>query len=644
MVSVKLAKLSLKLSGPTSILNFFSVKMDTRDLEVFDDTLRKLQFELSSDKTTIRNKAFASLQDYLDRRSDDIDRLMTSQTYTSETTWQTLFHSTLEGLKQHVEKLRSTALTAALENKCGLYAQVLTRLVAVANGNTDQISKKVLLEEFLSLLKNNQDMDKHFGMSLFLIVDQYLVLSKKMWVGVKCDLYNQYLTLLFHIVENSIANDFYVNCLSNAIQHGLQHLNISSTLEEHLVPMLRKIEAETTESGKMNLFKIAYLIAFETIVNKRVVICQSLFSLAKGILTNYNPTRIRDEPRSHIIKILDLIIVAETVTDDPKALNQQNWNFLLQSCTQLIEKEIERADGSNMAYSGNFTPDPIFIDFAAKVWALTFWDDKVWVNSTGSEQPHKRMRYVEKYQALINRTVSTSSNSGFNRKYSWRWLLILGKVMEMKSIEGEDYEAILELLSEFQPHISKPEQFPGFYLTCKTLLTQNYTLNLKTNQKKVADYWHKIVETAARSCSSINPISNENMMLIRLILKHNQHKGEIFIESLLDTFFTNSINRSNDAIQTLITIMLTFNINFLSDPADKVEKILSYLFMKQKVTAKLVPTRLQTEEKPKAELVARLIVLCNMYKSTVDEKVKEKWLEEAITYGQDSWVNEEYKR
>lgn len=622
--------------------------MERRDFEVLDGTLHNLQIELSSEKTTTRNKAFATFQDILDRRSDEINRLVNSRDYTSDTKWPSLFQSLLDGMKQHVDKIRNTAATSALENKCGMYVHVTTRLVTVANGNSDQIPKKVLLEKCLELLENNQEMDKYFGNCLLTIIDQYLVLSKKVWINIKSVSYKQYLTLLFNIVfntgEKSDNYNFYVKCLTNAIEKGVEQLNISSTLETHLVPMLTKIQGVSSDV-KMNMLKIAYLIASGTIVNKRSVTCQLLFGIAKSIFDTYNATRIRDEHRSYIIKILDLIIVADTVTDDPKALDQQSWNFLLQSCTYIVEQEIERMDRSTVAYGGaSFTIDPIFIDFAAKVCALTFWDENVWVSSTGSQQPQKRMKYLGKYQALISRTEATSSNARLNRKYSWRWMLILGKVMDMhpERIENDDYEVILQLLSEFQPQIQKPEQFQGFYLACKALLSLDRTQNPEIKQKQVADYWHKIVETAARNCSSINQIHNENMMLIRLVLYFKQHKGETFIESLLDTYFTNSINRSNESIQTLITVLLTFNINVLKDPADKIEKILSYLLLKQRVNAKL--SILKTEEKPKAVLIARLIVLCNMYKSTVSEVVKGKWLDEAIEYGQESWLNDEYRR
>lgn len=213
--------------------------------------------------------------------------------------------------------------------------------------------------------------------------------------------------------------------------------------------------------------------------------------------------------------------------------------------------------------------------------------------------------------------------------------------MHPERIESDDYEMILQLLSEFQPQIQRPEHFQGFYLACKTLLEIQETIQV-SDQKKTADFWHKIVETSARNCSSINQTSNENMMLIRLMLKYKQHKGDTFIESLLDTFFTNSINRSNESIQTLITLMLTFNINVLKDASDKVEKILSYLLLKQRVNVKI--SILRTQEKPKAEFVARLIVLCNMYNSTVNDVLKGKWLEEALKFGQESWVNEEFMR
>ncbi|XP_063707842.1 uncharacterized protein LOC134836581, partial [Culicoides brevitarsis] len=617
--------------------------MDHRELEILNSTLRNLIVELQLEKTTIRNKAFTVLQDLLDRRSVEINELINSDSFDSDITWSGLFMASLEGMHQQVLKIKATATTATLENKCGMYSHVMMRLVSVANANFDQIPKKILLEKSLEILERNPDMEEYFGNCLFTVIDRYLVLSTGVWHNVKASLYNMYLKILFQIVEKSVTNNFYVTCLCNAIDVGVQHLNVSSALEAHLVPLLMKIEAEPSESGKMNLLKVAYLIAFETVVNKRIITCQFMFQLAKNLLVTYNPTRIRDEHRIYIIKILDLIIVAETLTENPKALSPENWNTLLQGCTFIVEQEIDRMDRSTYRLnSNNAASDAIFYDFAAKVCALTFWDSEIW--STGSEQPLKRMKYLGKYPALISRVETTSSNHSSRYKFSWRWMLILGKVLEThpERIESDDYEQILQLLAEFQPTIQKPEHFQGFYLACRALLEHETPEKVFGDEKKIAEHWHKIVETAARNCSSINQTSNENLMLIRLMMRHKKHNGEVFIESLLDTYFTNSINRSDESIQTLIALLLTFNINVLKDPADKIEKILSYLLEKQRVNAKT--SILKSQEKPKAELVARLIVICNMYKSTLNAAFKEKWLQEALGHGQELWVNSEYEK
>uniref|UniRef100_A0A336N0J5 CSON008049 protein n=1 Tax=Culicoides sonorensis TaxID=179676 RepID=A0A336N0J5_CULSO len=619
--------------------------MDNKySLQIFDSTLGTCKIELLSDKSAIRNKAFAQLQDFLDRRSDEIHELVKSNEYKSDTTWESLFNAALDGIVIHVEQIKSKAANSALINKCALYEQVVKRLVEVANNQIeDHISKKVILEKCSSLLNDNSDMIKYFGDCLLTLVDDHIAKSKGVWYKIKCDDYKQWINRLFGYLindQNHIPKAKIIACLSSGILAGLQNLNIASALNSFMEPITVKIVTASNEYEKINLMKIAYMIAFETIANNRVETSKCLMEISKVIFKNYNARFVRDDQRSCITKILDLAIETQIITDDDaKLLSEDDFGLLLENCFNFVEQEIARMDHA----LGNVVTDSIFIDFATKVCTLSLWNDFTWTSSNCNEQPHKKMKFLNKFPALISRTEGTSSNRRQVNKYSWRWILILCKITEKhpELITNDDYETILQLLSDFQTRIQKPEEFYGFYIGVKSLLDYEKKNQTCINQKQLNEYWENISKNAVRNCCSINPVSNENLLLLRLILIHKQHKGEQFIESLLGTYFTDSIRRSNDSIHTLITILLTFNIHIFKDVDAKVEKILAFLLCKKMNEKKLLSEKFFDKADP--VLIAKCVVLCNLHKTTFNESIKSEWLEESVNFGLDKWETDEYK-
>lgn len=178
------------------------------------------------------------------------------------------------------------------------------------------------------------------------------------------------------------------------------------------------------------------------------------------------------------------------------------------------------------------------------------------------------------------------------------------------------------------------------YLVCQSLLEYD---QLKTNKKgdvqqiEIEQLWFVIADYTFRSSTTSHTISDAGDALLKLILKNNKHKGESFVQSILDAYISNSIKPTNNTVKTLIVVLLAFNINLLPKAEESVEKIIAYALGKHSLKNNVLRAMLVANKKPDAVYIARLVVLCSLFKSNIKKNLKNCWMDDALTYNTNLW-------
>lgn len=185
----------------------------------------------------------------------------------------------------------------------------------------------------------------------------------------------------------------------------------------------------------------------------------------------------------------------------------------------------------------------------------------MWENSS-TEQQSKRRKYTDKLQGI---TDLVEVKTGV---FCWRWLAILAQLLidHPESVTDEDYQPLLQLLSDFQGTIELPIQIQTLRRIAKVLLIREPTLESSKyiNENFCDNIWQKIAQNATRTSATNRPNLLENTKLLRDLVTHKRLPST-FIQSIFGTYLSSSIPRTNDSISLIIGIFQYTNIDSLDD-------------------------------------------------------------------------------
>lgn len=406
--------------------------MNVNAMQALDYELQNICSGLVSEGTPMRNKAFQALQDILNNRENDIHEMSDCPNYSSSMSWTHLWTSTLDGITYHVEKILSTQNNNSLKSKCFLYGNVTVKLVSTSNHKSDNISKKLIIEKCIEILNHSDAMQQYFGSSLLQILETNVLLSRTVWKDVSCKIFGPMINLLVNFLQTKTIPDHIVlNTLLLVVKSGIEKLHIGDILASQLSKLKTLFKTERREDFKIILLKVICLIVFEIVPDHPKVVSEYLYDISIDIFKTYGASSLRDEQKVSLFKLLDLTVVLCNPCFGLETLDEEKWHKLLKNLVVVvIEKEISNLDRKNTAYLQGIVIDPVFIELSARVCALAFWQPEVWQQKSENEQVQKRPRHIEKIEALLDRVERNQEVQRYGQEYSWRWLLVLAKILK----------------------------------------------------------------------------------------------------------------------------------------------------------------------------------------------------------------------
>lgn len=191
----------------------------------------------------------------------------------------------------------------------------------------------------------------------------------------------------------------------------------------------------------------------------------------------------------------------------------------------------------------------------------SFWDQSIWETSS-LEHQSKRRKQNEKIQGITDLVEIKP------KVFCWRWLTILAQLLndQPHSLTDEDFQPLLKLLFDFQSTIEYPIQIQTLRRIAHVLLVKESEFNSSPliNKEFCDDMWQKIAQNASRSSATNRPNLLENTKLLQTLVAHRQLPAA-YIQSILETYLSSSIPRTNQSILLIITLFQHTNIDSLDN-------------------------------------------------------------------------------
>lgn len=304
-------------------------------------------------------------------------------------------------------------------------------------------------------------------------------------------------------------------------------------------------------------------------------------------------------------------------TNTSYTANRTVWHRHLRNMLHLMHTEIQQQHSELTRLQTNPRQCPVFSALGAALCAVLFWDSSVWSETDGGgtdgEPTRKRQRRPERLNGVMDAAETQKD------KFCWRWMAILADLMATypSSLEAPDFQPLLHMLHQFQLVIQYPVEVEILGRLVDILLRVEAQLGANSDRIDRAfcdDLWYKIAQNAFRTTSAT--LQQGNVDLMRRLVVHKRCLPDTFLTTVLRTFLSDAIRRSNAAVRLLIAILRHNNIDAL-DQADVKEMRYATLAWLHRQKIVLVNT-----ERIEPMLVAELTVLCVLTK--IDATVVER--------------------
>lgn len=446
------------------------------------------------------------------------------------------------------------------------------------------------------------------------------------------------LFLLLQSRRHNIQFTDVASCAKLVVELGCSFSQLSSDLTQYLEVLTSLLQKENrSKQEKQDLLMVAYHCCRNVVVDSRFEVCRFTESISRHIHEVFRKD-LPEETKESMFRLMDLAIVVHHPNLDT-GRNQLEyvadgkvWNTQLRNFWHIVKEEAKEPLKTKYLSHTKHELNQVFTQFAARLCFLIHWDDTIWMEADNEEaSTSKKARRDNKLQVLMN--LAQPCNEPAEKEINWNWLTIIGEVIGNypSALENHDFQQMLQMLAECQKFIAHPSNIYGFTKCCYILLQQDENFNATANTiiaNLCRDMWHKIADGAARVCTSNNKHSIEYHSLLQMLICHQKYPSSSFIEDVIKIFLTQSSIKCDGTLQTLISVLETFNLD--SFPSDKKlpQKILSYVFEKQSLTnlKKVITTA--GSEKPSARVLTKVGVICCLSKTDVVNYAKRESLDQ----------------
>lgn len=410
-----------------------------------------------------------------------------------------------------------------------------------------------------------------------------------------------------------------VTCAKLSIELGCAFSHLSTVLATHLEPLTALLEKRSLDRERLELLNVAYHLCRSIAVESRFAVCQFTETNAKVIHSVFK-VDLAEESKEMLFKLMDLSLVVHypSLNEDRCKLefvsDRTAWYVQLRNFEYAAHQEMKLPPKSRYR-SGKLEMNQIVVQFMARLTCLMYWDDSFWLEIEADEsQPAKRIQRANKLQTLLDFAQPSTDPNEFN----WKWLVVISEVIYNYplALRNENFQPLLHILAQVQPMIENELHVYAF-TKCSFVLLQrepNFIAN-DIVTKLCNDYWNKIADASIRVCTTSNKHSVENHILLQTLLHHQKCSSNSSIKDIIKIFLDNATIKSDATLQTLVTLMQSFNLDTLPNGNELAAKILTYTFEKPNISnlKKVITT--SSSKKPTARILSKVAVMCCLSKT-----------------------------
>lgn len=455
------------------------------------------------------------------------------------------------------------------------------------------------------------------------------------------------LFVLMKSKRHKIAFIDVVSCAKSFVEIGCSFSHLSSDIVKYLIPLAQVLENREDDREKLELLFLAYHCCRNIAADFRFEICRFTELITKHIHRVFK-VELNESAKETLFKLMDLSIIVHypnLETNGRGSLEYvkevEIWNSGLRNYSYIVDIEIARSK-SKYLRNVNENVDQVFAQFAARVCFLFRWDESFWL-ANDEENSSKRVCLTKKLQSLMELAKPSSNRTDFN----WKWLAIIAEVIHNypSALENEDFQPLLQMLSECQASAELEYQIYAFTKCCFVLLERDESFTKNTNAiiaKLCSEYWHQIADGALRACTSKNKSLAKSHALLQIIMHHHKYPTNNFIEEVIKIFLTKSTEKLETTMQTLVTLLTSFNLDLLPNEKELTAKLLKYTLEKTSLADLKQIIAASEMEKPSTKTLAHIGAMCCLSKTDVVNFSKDKKLDAEVLF-QRSWKLEKQK-
>lgn len=178
-------------------------------------------------------------------------------------------------------------------------------------------------------------------------------------------------------------------------------------------------------------------------------------------------------------------------------------------------------------------------------------------------------------------------------------------------LQAEEYQSVLNLLSDFKPTIQHSLHMKHFIGIVNVMLNKEKQLKASGNQivdSFCKEHWHKIMELSFRQAAT-DKTHQENVDLLRVMIDNGMYVSTEFIKKIIHEIAEMStIKKSNSSISLLISILRNVN----TDLVDNIKnlKIAIIKWLRPQITLVDIMSAIEISDAIDKQLVSELFVLC----------------------------------
>ncbi|XP_049537442.1 serine-protein kinase ATM [Anopheles darlingi] len=603
-------------------------------LAALDREICMLLVDIRSDKVTVRHKAVGKLLVIANHRTEDFSSYIDSERF--ETGWNDVFDATYHSMLKHAH-----STSATVKGKNDDYTMLMRKIAECAmQRDAPRLSYQQLIDYALQGLED-EAIRTCLGFCLVELIQKHVLGVKWDLTTISYELWRALIDKCFMLLDDVQLGKQVLPCLSLAIRKFLENCSKTTFLADYFPRLMEQIR-QTEKNKCMNELIVIALHAVQGVaVDARVKVQAFLNSLTPYILKAYEP-KMADEQKIVLFRLMHLCLVMDSpggklqsgqddrLTDElpaptivPQERNKQldqlfcivsaelkeqlSRNYIPKYAT--LEREIKFVDG--------------FLDFAARLCYTINWDETGCTvrEEKCEESSSKKVKKARKLQKLMDFACSTSNQNNMC------WLIIISFVLERHcaALLLQDYQPLLQQLSELQPAVQSVEQHRAFYRCCEVLLQYEDTQMFRSSIASMidaqfcGDLWTKILNAACRSSSStIRSIAADSCRLMQLLIRYRKYSSIDFLNgTILEAIYSNAIKKTDASAACLESILETLSsIDCLSGgKEDVLKKMFDYLYIGPGVQRTIIHGKIRLSTK----LLANISVLAVVTKHVGSE-------------------------